>query len=241
MSLDRELREIAGNAGVNHYGIADLTVAHDAVCDQGGDKIAMYPLAVTIGMDLIHPIVDLLPMGLHSDLILYRQQVYDVINTRLDILVSQIASRIQQEGFAAFPVPASTRTDNEKLASFFSHKLAAHCAGLGWIGKSCLLITESAGPRVRWGSVLTNAPLNPTGSPMKERCGPCQKCVDACPVQAFTGESFREEDPRETRFDAGKCDQYFALLHEQGKEAVCGLCLYSCPYGRRASEKVYLP
>jgi len=241
MSLDEALRQIAEQAGVNHYGVADLRSAHEAIRIQGGEEIAMYPLAVTVGVDLLHPLVDLLPDVSETGSIMYRHYVYDVVNSRLDILISQLAGRIQQEGFAAFPVPASTRTDNEKIAAFFSHKLAAHCAGLGWIGKSCLLITRSAGPRVRWGSILTNAPLVPTGSPMKERCGSCQECVDACPVHAFTGESFREEDPRETRFDAGKCDRYFSSLREQRKEAVCGMCVYACPYGKRAAEKIELP
>lgn len=241
MSLDEALRQIAGQAGVNHYGVADLHLAHEAIREQGGDEIAMYPIAISVGMNLVHPVVDLLPEKSESGLLLYRHYAYNVINNRLDILVSQLAGRIQEEGYSAFPVPASTRTNNEKISAFFSHKLAAHCAGLGWIGKSCLLITESAGPRVRWGSILTNAPLTPTGTPIKERCGLCHECVDACPVHAFTGESFREEDPRDIRYDAGKCDQFFASLRAQGKEAVCGMCLYACPYGKRASEKIEHP
>lgn len=241
MSLDEALRQIADSAGVDHYGVADLRTASKAIREQGGEGIAAYPRAVTVGFNLIHPLVDLLATCSESGPILYRHHVYDVINTRLDILISQIAGRIQQEGYAAFPVPASKRTDDAKIAAFFSHKLAAHCAGLGWIGKSCLLITPTAGPRVRWGSILTNAPLTPTGTPMKEQCGSCRECVDACPVDAFTGESFREEDPREARFDAGRCDRYFSQLREQGKEAVCGLCLYACPYGKRASEKIENP
>ncbi|MCK9565162.1 MAG: hypothetical protein M0Q43_03825 [Methanothrix sp.] len=70
---------------------------------------------------------------------------------------------------------------DERVAVVFSHKLAAHMAGLGWIGKSCLLITPEAGPRVRWASVLTDAPMKATGYAMAERCGECRKCVDVCP------------------------------------------------------------
>ena len=241
MSLNEAIWLIADSAGVDHYGIADLSSANQAIRDQGGEVIASYPRAITVGFNLIHPLVDLLPVSSESGQILYSQFAYGVINNRLDLLVSQIAGKIQQAGYTAFPVPASKRTNNTKISSFFSHKLAAHCAGLGWIGKSCLLITPTAGPRVRWGSILTNAPLTPTGSPMEEQCGSCQECVKACPVRAFTGESFREEDPREARFDAGKCDQYFALLRKQGKEAVCGLCLYVCPYGKAASKKIERP
>jgi epoxyqueuosine reductase len=238
MSLDEALRELAESVWVDHYGIADLSSATEAIREQGGDFIAMYPRAVSIGVNLIHPLVNLLPSGSDSGSALYRHHVYDVVNTRLDLIISQIAGRIQHEGYAAFPVPASKRTDDKRIASFFSHKLAAHCAGLGWIGKSCLLITPDAGPRVRWGSILTNAPLIPTGSPMDEQCGACCECVDACPVGAFSGEPFRVDEPREVRFDAGRCDRYFTSLQEPEKEAMCGLCLYSCPYGRRAAKKI---
>jgi epoxyqueuosine reductase QueG len=238
MSLAAGLWEMARLSGVDHYGVADLGPALQAVRDQGGEFVASYPRAISVGINLIHPLVDLLPSGDDPGPVLYRHQAYDVINMRLDLIISQIAGKIQQEGYSAFPVPASRRTDDERISAFFSHKLAAHCAGLGWIGKSCLLITPDAGPRVRWGSILTNAPAPPTGAPMKERCGACTICVDICPVGAFTGEPFRENEAREVRFDAQKCDEYFSSLQKQGKEAVCGLCLYACPYGKQASEKI---
>lgn len=238
MSLDQDLQAMAAEAGVDHFGIADLLLAHEAIRKQGGEQIAAYPRAISLGINLIHPLVDLLPTQDSHTSGLYRHHGYDIINTRLDLLISQLAGRIQQEGYAAFPVPASKRTNDEKISAFFSHKLAAHCAGLGWIGKSCLLITPKAGPRVRWGSILTNAPLHPTGTPMSEQCGSCRICVESCPVSAFTGEPFREQDQRESRFDATKCDNYFNALKRQGKDAVCGMCLYSCPYGLRASQTI---
>jgi epoxyqueuosine reductase QueG len=238
MSLDEALRELADAAMVDHYGIADLSYATETIRNQGGDFIAAYPRAVSLGVNLIHPLVDLLPSRADPAPALYRHFMYDIVNTRLDLIISQIAGKIQQEGYAAFPVPASKRTDDEGIASFFSHKLAAHCAGLGWIGKSCLLITPDAGPRVRWGSILTNAPLIATGIPMEEQCGLCRECITACPVHAFSGKPFRADEPREARFNAARCDKYFSSLQKQGKEAVCGLCLFSCPYGRQAAEKI---
>jgi epoxyqueuosine reductase QueG len=120
-----------------------------------------------------------------------------------------------------------------RVAAIFSHKLAAHMAGLGWIGKSCLLITPEAGPRVRWATVLTDAPLPATGSAMAERCGECQKCVEICPQAAFTGRPFREDEPREARYDARKCELYLKDLEEKTGYGVCGMCLFVCPHGRR--------
>jgi epoxyqueuosine reductase QueG len=111
--------------------------------------------------------------------------------------------------------------------------MAARFAGLGWIGKCCLLVTPNVGPRVRWGSVLTDASLRAAKKPMKDGCGDCHECVNICPTKAFTGEPFREEDPREIRYNAHKCDKYLRKLEKTSALDVCGMCLYVCPYGRR--------
>lgn len=129
-------------------------------------------------------------------------------------------------------MPASERFDDERICAVFSHKLAANLAGLGWIGKSYLLITPENGPRVRWTTILTNVPLTPTGKPMKNLCGDCRKCVDICPVKAFTGSNFKEDEDRDVRYDARKCELYLENLEKQGKLPVCGLCIYNCPFGK---------
>jgi epoxyqueuosine reductase QueG len=113
----------------------------------------------------------------------------------------------------------------------FSHKKAAHLSGLGWIGKSCLLITPEAGPRIRFASIQTDAPLEPTGTALEDRCGSCTKCVDICPVKAFTGRAYVAGEPREYRYDVFKCDRYISKLREKNEWAVCGMCVYICPFG----------
>jgi epoxyqueuosine reductase QueG len=155
-----------------------------------------------------------------------------VVNDRLDDLASRVAGELQREGFKAYPLPSSKRVDSERICALFSHKLAAHLAGLGWIGKSCLFITPEHGPRIRFVSVLTDAPLK-AGVPMDAACGDCTECVDACPISAFTGRIFRENEPREARYDARKCEKYFSEMEKHGRPAVCGLCLYACPHGKK--------
>jgi epoxyqueuosine reductase QueG len=218
---------------VDFLGIADLTVAHDFILDQGGEAVAAYPRAVSMGISLPDTIVDLLPQRHERAVAIdYRHHAYDVVNTRLDVVASEIAGLLQRDGCAARPVPVRKRVDEERLAGIFSHKLAAHLAGLGWIGKSCLLITPERGPRVRWTTVLTDADL-PTGDILVPGCEDCTECVDACPVGAFTGRAFDPEEPREARFDARACDAYFGELREErGEPAVCGMCLYACPLGQ---------
>lgn len=235
MELENQLLDSALRWGADYFGIADLSPARDAIFEQGGSDIAAYPSAISIGIGLLHPIVDQLSPRLErAAAISYRSHCYDIINSRLDQIISRLGSVLQHKGFRAFPVPASKRVDNDRICAIFSHKLSAHLAGLGWIGKNSLLITPDMGPRARWATVLTDAPLEATGPSLGEGCGDCRKCVDICPVKALTGQPFRAGEPRDVRIDASKCDRYFAKMREKEAEtAVCGLCLYVCPYGRR--------
>jgi len=231
--LDTRIRSLAFSMGADYYGVADLGPARDFILRQGGERVARYPLAIAVGIRLPDDLVDLLPDGDAEGAIIYRHNSYEVTNQMLDHIAVRMAHDLQGRGHHAFPVPASRRTGDSEIRSIFSHKLAAHLAGLGWIGKSCLLVTPDHGPRVRWVSVLTNAPLEPTGTPMEPRCGDCTACVDICPQQAFSGRMFHPDEPREARFDASACDQYFGEQELAKGVAVCGLCLYVCPYGRR--------
>jgi epoxyqueuosine reductase QueG len=237
MSFEAELEDLGRAWGADLFGIADLAPAREFVVAQGGSLVAEFPRAISVGVVLLHSIVDQLPRRAERTVATtYRLHGYEAINQRLDLITSRLSSHLQRAGHRALPVPASVRTDDERLCGLFSHKLAAHLAGLGWIGKSCMVITPQAGPRARWGTVLTDAPLAPGGSPQAERCGECRQCVDACPVGAFTGQPFRPEEPRETRFDAHKCRRYFNEMWENHPWAVCGMCLYACPYGQRSSR-----
>ena len=238
MELDSKIRELAEITGADFFGVADLTPAHEAIVEQGGELVAEFPRAISIGIALFHSIVDQLPQRTHPAVAnSYRHHCYDVVNQRLDHVVSRLSSVLQRKGYRTLPVPAAQTVDRERLCGIFSNKMAAHLSGLGWIGKSCLLVTPEVGPRARWASVLTEAPLAATGQAMDERCGTCEQCVEACPPKAFTGQPFRREEPREARFAAHKCQQYFSEMREKMSGAVCGLCLYICPHGRKGAPQ----
>jgi len=238
MELDGRVKGLAETVGADFCGVADLSPAQEAISAQGGAAIAGFPRAVSVGIALLHPVVDQLPRRADRAVAMaYRHHAYDVVNQRLDHIASRLSGLLQREGYGALPVPASQTVDDDRLCGLFSHKMAAHLAGLGWIGKSCLLVTPEVGPRVRWATVLTDAPLKMTGQRMDERCSTCQQCVEICPPHAFTGQPFREGEPREARFAAHRCEAYFAEMEETTDFAVCGLCLYVCPYGSKQGRK----
>jgi epoxyqueuosine reductase QueG len=237
MDFDTRLRRLALSLDADYYGVADLSLAREFINGQGGETVSRYPRAIVMGMVLQDSMVDLLRARDKEGAILYRHSAYDMVNLALDQIAIKVANLLRREGFDAFPIPASKRTSDEGISGIFSQKLAANLAGLGWIGKSCLLVTPDHGPRVRWVTVLTDAPLIPTGSPMEPRCGDCRECVDICPQDAFTGRPFHPDEPREARFDAQACDRYFHEMEKEKGVAVCGLCLYVCPHGRKKSNK----
>jgi epoxyqueuosine reductase QueG len=233
MELTSKLKALATDLGAAAFGVADLSSAREAIAAQGGALPASYPRAVSFGVRLVDGTVNELPR--HEDPVAIRtyRGLYDVVNRTLDSISLAVARRIEQAGFRAWPV-FNIIIDSQKLAGSFSHKMAAHLAGLGWIGRSCLLITPEHGPRVRLGTVLTDAPLR-TGTAMAEQCGDCRECVDICPPRAFTGARFDAAEPRETRYDAHLCNRYMDGRKARLGEGLCGLCVYVCPHGRRGA------
>ncbi len=226
-TLTAELEKYSRERGADLFGVADLAAAGDFIASQGPPWVSEFPRAVSIGLRLNDRIVDQHDPNEPRRESLYWHHVYEVVTRALDFLAYDVTRWLTAQGFGAFPVPGSTPYDFNKLKGIFSHKLAAHLAGVGWIGKSCLLLTDRFGPRARFVSVLTDAPLE-TGSPLDRPCGKCHVCVDACPVKAFTGAEFRAEEGREIRFDVFKCSEY-------RKDHPCGLCVSSCPRGKPRS------
>jgi epoxyqueuosine reductase len=65
-------------------------------------------------------------------------------------------------------------------------RAAAHRAGLGWYGKNTNLLLPGAGSEFVLGTVVTDAPLQPDAAePMGDGCGPCTRCLTACPTGAL--------------------------------------------------------
>jgi epoxyqueuosine reductase len=65
-----------------------------------------------------------------------------------------------------------------------SDRAVAERAGIGWSGKNCSIITPEFGSFVYLGEMITNIPF-PPDTPLEDRCGTCNKCVEACPTGAL--------------------------------------------------------
>jgi epoxyqueuosine reductase QueG len=227
-----DLKKYAQSLGLDLFGVADLSSdrSHDFILRQGGDYISSFSRSISIGFRLLDPIVDQLYRHEDPSTIYSYRGLYQAANATLDRASLMISKKIQNAGYKAYPIPASQTIDDRKLEGAISHKLSAHLSGLGWIGKSCLLITPQYGPRVRFATILTDAPLK-AGKQTKNRCEDCKDCVDICPPKAFTGVAFDPSEPRDVRFRAHQCRAYTQRRSQQLGEGICGLCVYICPYG----------
>lgn len=130
-------------------------------------------------------------------------------------------------------IPPVAQSSEEDLVAPFSFKYAAVNAGLGWIGKNDVVITEKYGPRVRLSVVLIDEIL-PLGEPItKSKCPEnCLKCVDVCPHNTLFGVAWDIKKRRDELIDYKLCNQKRSLFIEKhGRKNSCGLCLVACPFG----------
>lgn len=125
---------------------------------------------------------------------------------------------------------------DENWCTPLPHKTVATRAGLGWIGKSCLLVTKRYGSAVRISSLQTDAPL-PAGEPVNESlCGKCGICVQKCPAKALTGTLWNTSTVREDLLRKEDCQntQIQRMKQATGIDTdLCGLCFAICLYTQK--------
>jgi epoxyqueuosine reductase len=108
-------------------------------------------------------------------------------------------------------------------------------AGIGWHGKSTMLIDETLGTWFFLAEILTTLEL-PPDDPVANRCGTCERCITACPTGAITAPH---------RLDARRCISYLTIELKNAIPAElrplmgdrifgCDDCLDACPWNRFA-------
>jgi epoxyqueuosine reductase len=116
-------------------------------------------------------------------------------------------------------------------------RAAAVRAGLGWWGKNTMVLAPRFGPWLLFGSVVTNALLEPD-RPMGRDCGSCEACLPACPTGALVAPGV---------LDARRCLAAWAQapgsIPVEFRRAMgdrlygCDECIEACPPGHRLLER----
>jgi len=186
-ALNTEMLDRLKSNGADLVGFADVTCLPTDVTDG-------LPRAVSIGVALDPAAIRDIKDGPTAR---YFAE-YGRANALLGRLGEQIARILIDAGYRARPFPATTeQIDRTTLSVKLQHKTVATRAGLGWIGRSGLLVTREYGPAVRLTSVLTDAEFE-TGTPTDaSHCGNCRLCVERCPAQAIAGRDWEPGLARE--------------------------------------------
>lgn len=124
-----------------------------------------------------------------------------------------------------------------KLYRLFSHKTAATCSGLGWIGKNGLLINKDYGSKLSWATVLTNAPLEADPPITRSECGDCTLCIEHCPSGALKGGLWSIEEPLQEMVVYERCRSLKKARNNLNGKPNCGFCITVCPYSRKGIIK----
>jgi len=151
----------------------------------------------------------------------------DFLNGRLTKAAYDVARACHNEGLKALPLPAAgCPLDVRLLEAVFSYKRAGQAAGLGYIGRSSLLITPDFGPRVRLSCCLTEALLEPTKADIVNVCQRCKVCINKCPAGAINmpqGEgaySINKFACSAFRGASGGCSECMRLWPAEGKRCI---------------------
>lgn len=159
------------------------------------------------------------------------------LNQVLDDLGDLAAETLRSAGFHAVNQSrAAIQPDMAALTTPLPHKTVATLAGMGWIGKCALLVTEEYGSAVKLGCVLTDAPLETAVPVETSRCGDCGVCAAVCPGQAVKGPEWSASARRAEFFDVFRCKEA-ATARAMAKlgmpDTICALCCLRCPWTRR--------
>ncbi|MBQ5754191.1 MAG: epoxyqueuosine reductase [Oscillospiraceae bacterium] len=221
-ALYRELEALLKSKGAALVGAGDI---------KGLPGAGEWPVGVAVALPLPPALVAEIaagPTAAYAD-------VYDQWNARLDEMVTAGAEFLQGRGFAARAQSLAAVKKDENYTTPLPHKTVATRAGLGWVGKNCLLVTPGYGPAVRISSLLTNAPL-PTAAPVEQsRCGGCTACQTACPGGAITGTLWQPGLARPALLNWQACQGAMEKLSRPAGlgHDLCGRCFVVCPYTKQ--------
>lgn len=164
----------------------------------------------------------------------YGEDYHFVIKDKLKIFIERLQEQTGEITGRAFVDSAPVH-----------ERVWAKRSGLGWIGKNSLLLNKSMGSFFFLAELIIDLELEYDG-PVKDYCGTCTACMDACPTDAI---------PQPYVVDGSKCISYLTIelkdeipVEQEGKFENwifgCDICQEVCPWNRFSKphqEKRFLP
>lgn len=218
-TLRNLLLEVAASSGFSKSGIADINGLHPLAAE--------FPKALSVALSYKIPFNNYDESSYH-DLTVEVRHEFDRKFATLEKLLHLNNVR--------YSVPGAATQDSGNDVPLFPHKVTATRAGLGWIGKSTLLVTTEFGPRVRLGTILLADDLEADFPVTASNCGECNRCSVACPNDAIHDILWQPDTGTVPLFSRSNCGKRKSYVEKIGRSHSCGLCLLACPVGARMRE-----
>ncbi len=186
------------------------------------DKGIIHANAIILAMEMDWDKIEASPSRSTQVMIM---ETYDA----LGIAANKIARFLRENGFSAMA--------GHPLGGQALYPPLAQNAGLGWIGRSGLLITPEFGPRVRLAAVFTsieNLPFSQNNQHawINAYCTNCGVCIRRCPPTAILDAPISYESGRISHISQDLCFPYF--VENYG----CSICIKVCPFNRSRYDDI---
>ncbi len=194
-SLTADIKGKAFRMGAHLVGVGNIERWDE--CPALMSPKGIMPTAKSVLVCAIHHTDGMIEMG--GEVSPHEQGSYGyqmLMNYHLDVISYTMARFLEDAGYRAVPISASNiwryRPYKELTATFapdISHIYASVAAGLTELGYSGLAMSPEYGPRNRFVSIITDAPLVPTPlMPGNTMCDNCGMCIKHCPTRAIDKE-----------------------------------------------------
>jgi len=215
------LRGVLGFAPFRDVYAALMPIQRRRLEEFCGDAIDSMRGAISIAYAYPREVIDAIPMRGYRESWNIYARAYHRLNRALNHTAKRIAELV--DGIAVLATLEGFTGRVEHVEDFYaatvSHRVAAELAGVGWRGKSGLIVNPRYASAIRLATIYT--PLSfPSTGPSEGGCAECRACLEACPLLRAErlGEDYRE-----------LCRRYILALERHGLEAdVCGRCVRAC-------------
>ena len=206
-----EFENHAFSLGVGVIGYTDLP--HEAVFK---DKAVLFDRVIVLAMEMDKGKIDAAPSAETMHMIM---DTYYKLGQTVNILVDYL----HKHGYAV--------QGGHPLGGQALYPLIGEKAGMGYLGRHGMLITQQFGSRQRLAAIYCNIKNLPSAQKgdnkeIADFCERCGRCITACPVMAIYEKPIRHESGVITHIDAGRCFDYFSNNYS------CSVCVKECYFNK---------
>ena len=193
---------------------------------------------VTLMYNYYNPNIQTDPQAPKISMYAYGKDYHDIIRAKLNTLLVEMQEKFGKDN----PIIGRGFVDSAPIME----RAWAKRSGLGWQGKHTLIINKGNGSFFFLAALVLNQEFVYDG-PIKDFCGTCTRCIDACPTKAISEKGYL--------LDSSRCISYLtielkdAIPNEyknqmQGWMFGCDICQAVCPWNRFSKphqEEQFLP